>query len=61
MMPLANMNILHELVGEMLSVCGAIPVPVTLVPAGRFDHCFSTAAVCLPNGYYLSRLTSTNY
>ncbi len=60
MISLADMNILHELVGEVLPVCGAIPVPVPLVTAGRFDYCFSTSTVCLLDGYRLSNLTSIN-
>ncbi len=58
---LGNMHILHELVRKMLSVCSTIPMAVGFVLAGGFNHGFPTATVCLPDGYYLSNLTSANY
>ena len=41
--------------------CGAIPVPLCFILARSFDNGFSTAAICLSNGYYFSSLTSANY
>lgn len=57
----AYVRILHKLIGEVLPVRSAIPVPLCFVLTGSFDNGFSTAAICLSNGYYFSSLTSTNY